>query len=111
MVSQLPPVRLAALEHRGPGKLALHLAFERPLRQPDHGIILVNLGEIVLNQGLPAFQPTFDGDNVRLDPVAHVSDDALFAATARHFGADLPDGDLPFIQDGMLIAPAARLRQ
>lgn len=102
MISHLPLVRHAALEHRGVGRLALHLHFARPLEATDHGIVLGELGAYVLNNKGPALTPEFEGDIVRLSPALDAIrlDDADFKAAARHFGFVPPDGNLPFIGHG-----------
>ncbi len=113
MNSHLPRVRDAALEHRGLGRLALRMRFEEVLSPADHGIILIRLGDYVLHQRGPVFQPTFhDGHTVSLEPLSPLDNDVAFSDAARHFGYDPPDKVLPFVdQEGRLISVAPLLSQ
>ncbi len=103
MISQLPLVRHAGLQHRrGAGNPALHLHFECPLETVHQAIILGELGTHALRPDGHVFSPEFRGEIVLLRPTPGEKrlDEAAFQAAARHFGFVSPDGDLPFIGQG-----------
>lgn len=98
MSSALPAVRHAGLQHRSPGRLSLHLHFNRVLAPLDQGIVLSSLGAYVLEGKGPAFSPYFNGAVVLLNPTEgsklKLED---YRKMAAHFGYIPSDGDLPFL--------------
>jgi hypothetical protein len=98
MISMLPAVRHAGLQHRGTGRLALHLHFDRSLEPDDQGLVLSELGAYVLQKKGPAFSPEFQGAIVLLKPPKEPClDHDDYKAVAKHFGFVPSDGDLPFL--------------
>ncbi|MFZ1654950.1 MAG: hypothetical protein WBO92_05120 [Candidatus Moraniibacteriota bacterium] len=101
MLSKLPAVCHAGLQHRSPGNLALHLHFDRDLDEEAQGVVLSSLGAYVLQKKGPTFSPDFHGAVVLLRPLKKLPlGQEDFKAVAKHFGYESPDGDLPFLGHG-----------